>query len=185
MILKTLNYNPKKQPTNMKKLLLAVVLTLGAFFMYSYTTKEDETVFKKEALENKLITADGSQMAFGDILKKYKGQTVVIDVWASWCSDCVKGMPKVKALQERFPDVTYVFVSMDKTSEAWHKGIQKHAIVGEHFLATDGMKGVFGKAIALDWIPRYMVVDKQGQIALFKAIEADDEKLIDILNTVN
>lgn len=168
----------------MKKILLTVVFALAAFALYSYTTKEDETVFKKEALENKLVTAEGNQMAFGEILNKYKGQTVVIDVWASWCSDCVKGMPKVKALQEQFPDATYLFVSMDKTPEAWKKGIEKHNIVGEHYLATDGMKGVFGKAISLDWIPRYMVVDKDGQIALFKAIEADDDKLIDILNTV-
>jgi len=40
------------------------------------------------------------------------------------------------------------------------------------------MKGVFGSSINLDWIPRYMIVDKEGKIALFKAIEADDEKLI-------
>ena len=43
------------------------------------------------------------------------------------------------------------------------------------------MKGVFGKAVKLNWIPRYMVVDKTGKIALFKAIEADDEKLIETL----
>lgn len=168
----------------MKKLLLALVLALGACFMYSYTTKEDDIAFKKEALENKLITADGSQLAFGDILKKYHGKTIVIDVWASWCSDCVKGMPKVKALQAQYPDVTYLFVSMDKTPDGWKKGIEKHNVIGEHYMATDGMKGVFGKSIALDWIPRYMVVDKNGKIALFKAIEADDEKLTQTLKTL-
>jgi len=184
MISKMLNYNQIKQMPIMKKILLAVVFALGAFFLYSYTIKEDDVAFKKEALENKLITADGSQMAFGEILKKYEGKTIVIDVWASWCSDCVKGMPKVKALQQQFPDATYLFVSMDKTPEAWKKGIDKHSVVGEHYLAADGMKGVFGKAISLDWIPRYMVVDKTGKIALFKAIEADDEKLIETLKTL-
>jgi hypothetical protein len=44
------------------------------------------------------------------------------------------------------------------------------------------MKGVFGKSIKLNWIPRYMVVDKAGKIALFKAIEADDEKIAETLN---
>ena len=35
------------------------------------------------------------------------------------------------------------------------------------------MKGEFGKSIKLDWIPRFIVVDKNGKIALFRAIEKD------------
>lgn len=168
----------------MKKILLVIVLAAAAFTTYSYTQKKDETTFKKEALENQMLTVDGNQIAFKDILKKYEGQSIVIDVWASWCSDCIKGMPKVKALQKSYPDATYLFLSMDKTSEAWKKGIEKHEVNGEHYMATDGMKGIFGKAINLDWIPRYMVVDKTGKIALYKAIEADDERIIETLKSI-
>lgn len=168
----------------MKKILLFAVFALAAFVIYSYTNRQDDKAFKKEALENKMVALDGSSIAFKDILKKYKGKTIVIDVWASWCSDCIKGMPKVKALQTQFPDVTYLFVSMDKTPEAWKKGIEKYEVVGEHYMATDGMKGVFGKSIDLNWIPRYMVIDKKGKIALFRAIEADDTKLIETLKTL-
>ncbi|ESU26692.1 hypothetical protein FLJC2902T_26670 [Flavobacterium limnosediminis JC2902] len=161
-------------------------LTLLFFsFVLTSCAQENQTAFKKEALKNEMVALNGSNIAFKNILKKYKGKTVVIDVWASWCSDCIKGMPKVKALQSQFPTTTFLFISMDKTSEAWQKGIQKYEITGEHYMATDGMKGVFGKAINLDWIPRYMVIDKKGKIALFKAIEADDIKLIETLNTLN
>ena len=122
------------------------------------------------------------QEFFQEVLKKYEGKTIVIDVWASWCSDCIAGMPKVKALQQQFPDATYLFISMDKNYESWTKGISKYDVQGEHYLTSDGMKGIFGKSINLSWIPRYIVVDKTGKIALFKAIEADDEKLIATLN---
>ena len=44
-----------------------------------------------------------------------------------------------------------------------------------------GWKGPFGNFVALDWIPRYMVVDKDGNIKLYKAIEADDTKIKNIL----
>jgi thiol-disulfide isomerase/thioredoxin len=162
---------------------------LLSLLFFSFTlfscAQENQTTFKKEALKNKMVALDGSTIAFKDILKKYKGKTVVVDVWASWCSDCIKGMPKVKALQSQFPNATYLFLSMDKTAEAWQKGIQKHEVTGEHYMATDGMKGVFGKSIDLNWIPRYMVIDKKGKIALFRAIEADDIKLIETLNTIN
>lgn len=168
----------------MKKLFLFIVSAVAAFAIYSYTDKKDETSFKKEALENLMVTTEGNSIAFKDILKKYEGKTIVIDVWASWCSDCIKGMPKVKALQKNYPNTTYLFLSMDKTKEAWLKGIEKYEVNGEHYMATDGMKGIFGKAISLDWIPRYMIVDKTGKIALYKAIEADDEKLIETLKTL-
>jgi len=146
--------------------------------------QKEETTLKKEGLGNVMVTKENQPITFSEILKKYEGKTIVIDVWASWCSDCIKGMPKVKALQEKYPEATYLFISMDKTYEAWLKGIEKYDVKGEHYLTSDGMKGVFGKSINLDWIPRYMVVDKTGKIALYKVIEADDEKLIKTLESL-
>ena len=146
--------------------------------------QKEETSFKKEGLENIMVTTENKPITFAEILKKYEGKTIVIDVWASWCSDCVKGMPKVKELQEKNPEVTFLFISMDKSYESWLKGIEKYEVKGEHYMATDGMKGIFGKSINLDWIPRYMVVDKDGKIALYKVIEADDEKLIKTLESL-
>jgi len=164
----------------MKKIIVVATMlisTLGC-------AQKEETSFKKEGLENVMVTSENKPITFAEILKKYEGKTIVIDVWASWCSDCVKGMPKVKELQEKNPEVTFLFISMDKSYESWLKGIEKYEVRGEHYLTADGMKGVFGKSIDLDWIPRYMVVNKKGKIALYKVIEADDEKLIKTLESL-
>ncbi len=164
----------------MKKIfVLATMLisTLGC-------AQKEETSFKKEGLENLMVTTENKPITFAEILKKYEGTTIVIDVWASWCSDCVKGMPKVKELQEKNQEVTFLFISMDKSYESWLKGIEKYEVRGEHYLTADGMKGVFGKSINLDWIPRYMVVDKKGKIALYKVIEADDKRLFEVLESL-
>ena len=146
--------------------------------------QKEATTFEKEGLESEMLNVEKQGIKFSEILKKYEGKTVVIDVWASWCSDCIKGMPKVKVLQEKYPEVVYVFISMDKNYDSWLTGIEKYEVKGEHYLAPDGMKGVFGKSINLDWIPRYMVVDKTGKIALYKVIEANDEKLFDVLESL-
>ncbi len=164
----------------MKKIIVVATMlisTLGC-------AQKEETSFKKDGLENVMVSSENKPITFAEILKKYEGKTIIIDVWASWCSDCVKGMPKVKELQEKNPEVTFLFISMDKSYESWLKGIEKYEVRGEHYLTTDGMKGVFGKSIDLDWIPRYMVVDKKGKIALYKVIEADDEKLIKTLESL-
>jgi thiol-disulfide isomerase/thioredoxin len=161
------------------KIKIFVLITLLISFLSC--AQKDQTTLKKESLENMMITTENKSIVLSEILKKHEGKTVVIDVWASWCSDCLKGIPKLRTLQEQYPNVVYLFISMDKTYETWMQGIEKYDLKGEHYLTSDGMKGVFGKSIELDWIPRYMVIDKTGKIALYKAIEADDEKLIKTL----
>lgn len=156
----------------MKKTALLII----AFAAFS-CTQAQKTEFSKNALSETLLATDGNQVKFQDILKKQKGKTTLIEVWASWCGDCIKAMPKLKELQANNPNVSYVFLSMDKTAEKWKAGIEKHELKGLHFMANDGMNGVFGSAIDLDWIPRYMIIDKTGKITLYRAIETDFDKI--------
>jgi thiol-disulfide isomerase/thioredoxin len=147
-----------------------------AFATFSCTNAQKNS-FSKEALSETLLTTSGGQLAFQDIIKKHEGKTLVIEVWASWCGDCIKAMPKMKELQANNPDVAFVFISMDKTADKWAIGIEKHQLIGDHYMANDQMKGVFANAIDLDWIPRYIIVDKTGKIALYRAIETDFDKI--------
>lgn len=147
--------------------------------MSSILTSCSQKQFSEATLKVNLKGIDDKKIAFQDILNKYKGKTIVLEVWASWCSDCIKAMPKVKELQANNPDVVYVFISMDKKIDKWKEGIDKHEIKGEHYWANDMemMKGKFGKSIDLDWIPRYMIIDKNQEIVTYRAIETDFEKL--------
>jgi thiol-disulfide isomerase/thioredoxin len=160
----------------MKKIFVLFI----AFVTFS-CTQAQKTTFSKEALSETLLSTNGKQVAFKNILKKHKGKTLVIEVWASWCGDCVKAMPKIKELQASNPEVAYVFISMDKAADKWKIGIDKHELKGDHFMANDQMKGVFGKAIDLDWIPRYIIIDKTGKIVLYRAIETDFDLINDTL----
>jgi thiol-disulfide isomerase/thioredoxin len=162
----------------MKKLFALVI----AFATFSCTSNAQKTSFSNVALSETLLAKDGSQVAFKDIIKKQKGKITVIEVWASWCGDCVKAMPKVKELQANHPEVAYTFISMDKTSDKWLAGIEKHELKGDHYMANDQMKGVFGQAIDLNWIPRYIILDKTGKIVLYRAIETDFELIDATLN---
>jgi thiol-disulfide isomerase/thioredoxin len=154
------------------KVIIAYIILCFSSFSCSQAQK---TEFSKKALEEKIITVDGNPIAFQDILNQYKGKTIVIELWASWCGDCIKAMPKIKELQNTNPEVSYLFFSLDKTIDKWKAGIEKHQIKGDHFFVKNGMNGSFGKAIDLDWIPRYIVIDKTGKIIIYRAIETDFE----------
>lgn len=142
---------------------------------------EKPTRFSEEALNDTFITLGGDEVSFDSILEKHKGKTIVIDVWASWCGDCLRGMPKVKELQAEYKDVVYVFLSLDRGQDAWKRGIEKYNIEGDHYYMQSGWKGPFGNFLNLDWIPRYLVVNEANEIVVFKVIEANDEKLIKAL----
>ena len=162
-----------------------IIIVLTTFFGVLSCSNAQKN-FSKTTLNSKLIDLDNKEVSFKEIIDKYKGKTIVLEVWASWCGDCVKAMPKMKALQADNPDVVYVFVSMDKEFDKWKTGIEKHELKGEHIWANDPkmMKGSFGKSIDLDWIPRYMIIDKNQNIVLYRAIETDFETINSTLKSL-
>jgi len=62
-----------------------------------------ETQFSEEALKDELINLKDESVSLESILEQHKGNTIFIDVWASWCKDCLKGLPGVKMLQADSP----------------------------------------------------------------------------------
>ena len=59
-----------------------------------------ETQFSEVALNDEFITLNGEPILFKNILENHQGNTVFIDVWASWCKDCLVSLHNVKVLQE-------------------------------------------------------------------------------------
>ena len=154
---------------------------LVAFLFIGCEAQEVPEVFSEAALNDKFVTLDGKDVAFRDILSSYKGQTVLIDVWASWCRDCIEGLPELKAIQKEYNDVVFLFLSLDKGMKRWKQGIEKYQIKGEHYYMESGWDGDFGEFLDLDWIPRYLVIDKEGKITLFKAVKITDNYIIKAL----
>ena len=98
-----------------------IIVVCLVFFSCS---AQEPTTFSKEALNDTFVTLQGENVTFKDILEAHKGSTLVIDIWASWCKDCIGGMPKVKALQKAHPEVTYIFLSLDKTRKHGKKELK-------------------------------------------------------------
>jgi len=90
-------------------------------------------------------------------------------------------MPKVKKLQKEYTDVAYVFLSLDRGEKAWKKGIKKYKVKGDHYYMPSAKDCDFADFVNISWIPRYMVINKAGEIVVFNVIEANDNKLIEAL----
>ncbi|MGJ8760330.1 MAG: TlpA family protein disulfide reductase [Polaribacter sp.] len=143
---------------------------------------ETPTEFSEKALLEKVYDLNDEVSTFKDVIDQYKGKKVLIDVWASWCRDCLVGMPKVKELQTAFPEVVYLFLSVDEKKSSWKRGVKRYDVIGEHYNLPQGMKkGDLVGFLNLSWIPRYVVVDENGKIILFNATDASDKNIIKVL----
>lgn len=163
----------------MKKL-ISLMLIVTCFL--NCEAQPDPIAFTQEALDDQLLALDGKTVSFQSVLDAHKGKMIVIDVWASWCRDCIVSLPELKSLQANNPDVVYLFLSIDKTKRSWKNGIKKYDIEGEHYFMKDGWNSDFSQAIDLDWVPRYMVIDKTGAISVYRAIKITDEAIQSNLN---
>ena len=169
----------------MKKYLIALITgVLAVSLIAQEAPSETKTEFDEISLSQPIYDLGGSQFSVGEVLKKYEGKIVLLDVWASWCPDCIKGLPKLKEVQKEYPDVVYLFFSLDRIGkeDAWKNGIEKYKIEGEHYWFNSDWKNDFTNYIGLNWIPRYLLIDQNGKIAYYYAVHADDSEMIKQLN---
>ncbi|CAM1353498.1 TlpA family protein disulfide reductase [Tenacibaculum ascidiaceicola] len=155
----------------MKKIIIVAFIGLTLFGC----SNEAPGHFSTEALEDVFTSLEGEEVSFSKILEKYKGSKILIDIWASWCPDCLKSIPEVQKVQEDYAGATYIFLSLDRNKTDWKNGIERLNIKGEHYFIESGWEGKFGKFLGLDWIPRFLVIDENGKIIVFDATKATDK----------
>lgn len=166
----------------MKKIVLT--LAIGAFSLVSAQTKPakpqiDKTEFSSEVLTQKLTSQKGNKTTIQEVLKKYEGKILIIDFWASWCRDCILALPKTQELKEKYPNVSFVYFSLDRSHSQWLRGLEKYKIDHEdNYWFDEGWKNKFNNFIELNWVPRFILVDQRGKIANYYAISPEDESLI-------
>src|SRR3546814_11195094 len=100
-----------------------------------------KTEFTAEALQQPLFAPDGQQTTAGDVLEAYKGQTVLLYIWAMWCPDCLTGFPELKEFQAAHPDVPVVSFSLVGEEQRWKDGLEKLELDRENERTEERRRG--------------------------------------------
>ncbi|MBR3884550.1 MAG: TlpA family protein disulfide reductase [Bacteroidaceae bacterium] len=109
---------------------------------------------------------DGKIYSFQDFL----GKILVIDVWATWCSSCLKKMPAFMQLKEDYktnPLVEFITVSIDRRGKKahWASTLDKYKMNGMINLITGTVYASdFEVNYNVSGVPRYIVIDSKGNI---------------------
>lgn len=79
-------------------------------------------VFPRPAPLFKVRDLEGVEHSLGDL----RGRTVLLDFWATWCPPCIKDLPKLTSLHERYTEngLTVMSVSIDEGKDALKKVVK-------------------------------------------------------------
>jgi len=128
-----------------------------------------------------LMSLDGEPVTLSEL----RGNVVVIDFWATWCSPCLKSFPNLHAAVNRHQDrgVVLLVVSLDKTAQRARdylveNGYSTDNALWESLDAAREVKDLFG----VIGIPRTFIIDRDGFIQYSgHPGKLTDDDLLDLL----
>ncbi|RKD88518.1 TlpA family protein disulfide reductase [Mangrovibacterium diazotrophicum] len=106
-----------------------------------------------------------NEKLFAEILKRYEGKVVFVDFWATWCGPCTSGIQQMRPLKAEMKDTDVVFLYITGESSPALTWRPKTAdIPGEHFRLSREQWSAVCNQFNVSGIPRYMLVDRQGEL---------------------
>lgn len=122
-----------------------------------------------------------------ELINYFKGQSLYIDLWASWCLPCRKEFKSKNNSVDSFLNrhkIIPLYLSIDnpKDGEIWKSQVYEYQLTGYHLLAgwklqEDIKQRIYKNGSTID-VPRYIIV-KNGKIVELNAFApSDGQKLI-------
>jgi peroxiredoxin len=108
-------------------------------------------------------------------LSSFRGNYVLIDVWASWCGPCRRENPNLlRAFNKyKWQNFKVVGLSLDTEKGKWRDAIKKDGLTWTQLIDTAAWRGEISKEFGLNSIPQNYLVDPNGVIIAKNLIGLD------------
>lgn len=94
-------------------------------------------------------------------LSSYKGKVIFLNFWATWCGPCLKEIPNIKNLYEKYKDkVTFLLVSNEKNEKVVRFEKSRNTGLPFYIYTMDQMKPTYAHSL----IPTTFIISKSGKI---------------------
>lgn len=121
-----------------------------------------------------------------EVIKKFKGKVVYLDVWGTWCGPCKDELKYNLPLKRKFANknLEFVYLDMDddERDEVWREFIKVNGLTGNHLRKNRKTISPFWKELLknnpdkAEYYPQYFIFDSEGNLAVSKALRPSDKE---------
>lgn len=176
---------------NIKRILLSLSMLLAATTgLMAQTTDEKgndlDSVYAQKLLKPGTTAPDfilPMPNGYRVQLAEFKGKYVLLDFWASWCPDCRKDIPAVKAMHEKYgKNVVFIGVSFDTDRDRWAKCVADNGMTWRQVSELKRMREAkIAQTYGVQWIPSMTLVGPDGKVVLSTVVLERMEKALENL----
>lgn len=119
---------------------------------------------------------------------------ILLDFWASWCAPCIKEIPKIKKIFNKYHEESFTIISIssDTDSSSWINAINKYQLEAWPQILSnkkDNDSSIFNiddiaTIYEVNAIPHFILIDKQGKI-IARWGYLGEEQLVEIDRILN
>lgn len=116
-------------------------------------------------------------------IKQYRGKYVLLDFWASWCPPCMRSMPLLKEIRQKYPveKLSIIGVNYDRDSTAFTNAVRKEQLNWDQvFDKDDVMMKLFGQTP----LPTWILINEEGIVTFNESGSDKMDKLIKLLEAL-
>ena len=152
------------------KIVMLVAIMMLPFKNFAQLKEGDK------APEIVLLNLEGKEVKLSD----FKGKTVLIDFWASWCAPCRKSNPKLEKMYQEYKSKGFeiIGVSLDSKKTSWENAVKKDKLSFTQVNDTDFWNAKSAQDYNVEALPASFLIDKNGVII---KINPEEQDVINVL----
>ncbi|MCD2165317.1 TlpA disulfide reductase family protein [Comamonas koreensis] len=116
------------------------------------------------------------------VLDQFKGKPVVINLWASWCTPCVREMPALLEAQKRYPQAQFLWVNQQEAPEVVLKAARGFGLPDGQVLLDP--RNSMGEVAGSRALPTTLFYDANGQLQGQRVGELSHASLNDFMQQI-
>lgn len=138
----------------------------------------------KQGPDLQLVDQQGKVILYQKLLAQHKGKIIYVDFWSSGCRPCIGEMPHAETLEAEYQEkeIAFLYISLDADQDRWTQACAQFKRDRGSYLIHNKFTSRELEELKVDWIPHYMIYDREGKRVVDYAPRPSEKELRPMLD---